>query len=771
VRGEQASIRTRLEALNRLASHVSRSLHARDRAEAVAMTLRRDFGALGVQVWLPEADRGWVCIELADDHPLEYRLYSRLPDPLQAAVAAKEPEEQIAEGDGEVTWTSPLFRAERVSVLLRIRFSADQWTAAVPLLSSINRFCVNAFEISRVHEEVSTERQRLDAILNSTGEGVLVVDREGKVALANPAAVHTLRLKHRPVMGLPLDEVLREEKYAALRQFIQTPPKAARAPEESGALPLGERFLTATRAPVQDRGVEGVVVVIRDVTQQVEVDRMKSEFISIVSHELRTPLTSIKGSLGLLLGGAGGDLPEKIKGLLGIAQSNTDRLIRLINDILDISKIEAGRVELSREPLDLRETIRAAVKSLEGMAKPVKVRLKVAVPKEKLMVMGDADRLSQVIVNLVSNAIKFSPIGSTVEVSAEQHHHVIEVNVTDEGAGIPMEHQAKLFTKFYQVDSSSSRAKSGTGLGLAISNALVKEHSGLMGVESLEGKGSRFWFTLPAFRSGSPEQPEERPYVLIGSDDPRLRRSAAELLERHDYLCVPAKTSEFPLRLKQGEYDLVLADLPRDGRGGRVLEILGEREETRGLPVGFMVPGGKGEGAPPRRVAGWLYRTMDEGRFQDTLRHMLKFGRRKSDELSVAPLVLVAHDDPEMLQGLASAVLATGLRVLRASGTEEAMETLEGESPDAVVLDVALNGLGEAESAVAALRQDRPVPVLFVAARDLLGGGAGGDDGSPDSRPLEEQRVMADSLTRLFREGGEPGREEKPATVSGGERK
>jgi CheY-like chemotaxis protein len=293
-------------------------------------------------------------------------------------------------------------------------------------------------------------------------------------------------------------------------------------------------------------------------------------------------------------------------------------------------------------------------------------------------------------------------------------------------------------------------------------------------VESQEGKGSRFWFTLPAFRSGAPEQPEERPYVLIGSDDPRLRRICAELLERHDYLCVPADSGEFPLRLKQGEYDLVLADHPRDGKGGRVLEILAEREETRRLPVGFLVPDGKGEGATPRRVAGWLYRGMDVRQLQDTLRHMLKFGRRKSDELSVAPLVLVAHDAPDALAGLADAVLATGMRVLRACGAGEALRTLESETPDAVVLDVALPGAAGVEARVAALRPERPVPVLFVAARDLLDGGAARWGEWPtDSRPLEEQRAMADELTRLFRGENPPaeGGRETVAATSGGERK
>ncbi|MBW3622329.1 MAG: response regulator [Armatimonadetes bacterium] len=757
VRGEQTAIRSRLEALNRLASYVSRSLHTRDRAEAVALTLRRDFGATRVQVWLPESNRGWIGIELHDDQPVEYRLYSRLPDRMQSIVSARRSEYQ-EDDSGGVEWISPLYRTDRINGILRIQFPADQWSVAEPLLSSINRFCTHAFELSRVYEEVSAERYRLDAILSSTGEGVLVRDLEGRVALANPAALRVLGLEDRSVLGRPLAEVLEREEYGSLRHFIETTPADGRGPEESGAIPLGERFITATRATIHDQGVSGAVVVLRDVTQQVEVDRMKSEFISIVSHELRTPLTSIKGSLGLLVGGAGGDLPDKVRHLLVIAQSNTDRLIRLINDILDISKIEAGRVEMSREPVDMAETIRTAVKEIDGMACPEKVQLEVRLPEEKLPVMGDSDRICQVIINLVSNAIKFSPPESQVTVRAELHHNVVEVDVTDEGPGIPLEHQAKLFQKFYQVDSSSVRAKSGTGLGLAISNAIVKEHGGLMGVDSQEGKGSRFWFTLPLARPMPSPQDQASPYprVLVGYDPPDLAQRIGDQLDRNGYLCDRVSSGEeVYIRAKQAEYDLLLLDLflPEAGSWD-IAQRLDDDPETRHLPLIFLSHAEPGDADAGVRTIGWMYKPVGEKRFQDALRRALKFGRRKSDEPSseAAPLVMVVQNDPNRLQYLASMVLATGMRVQRAQGAAQARELLREDQPDALVMDLRTSGSDGVE-VIDAIRKGRSKAIPIMVFRSEALDDAARGDGSPVTRSLAARQSMLDDLDRILQEG------------------
>jgi signal transduction histidine kinase len=231
-------------------------------------------------------------------------------------------------------------------------------------------------------------------------------------------------------------------------------------------------------------------------TERHQIDRMKAEFVSVVSHELRTPLTSIRGSLKLIEAEVKGKIPKEVMPLIKIASSNTERLIRLINDILDVEKMEAGKLELRLEPLDLGKVIGNALDGIQGMATQAEVQAASDVAPG-IQLRADRDRLTQVIVNLVSNAVKFSPRGGRVDVSAVPAGNRVRVNVSDRGPGIPEAQRHKLFGKFQQLDSTDSRKKGGTGLGLAISKAIVLQHGGAIGVEAREGGGSTFWFELP----------------------------------------------------------------------------------------------------------------------------------------------------------------------------------------------------------------------------------------------------------------------------------
>ena len=244
-------------------------------------------------------------------------------------------------------------------------------------------------------------------------------------------------------------------------------------------------------------GPSETLAIIRDVSERKLVDRMKNEFISVVSHELRTPLTSIRGSLGLLKAGVAGPLGSQVGELIGIAHSNSERLVRLINDILDIEKIEAGKLELSLSDLDPARLVQTTLDGLGGLAEQSMVRLRSEVTTTD-HVRGDEDRLVQVLTNLVSNAIKFSPPDGDVAVRAERTAAGwLRFEVRDRGPGIAAEHLGKLFGKFQQLDSSDSRRKGGTGLGLAISKAIVEKHGGRVGVTTEVGQGSTFWVELP----------------------------------------------------------------------------------------------------------------------------------------------------------------------------------------------------------------------------------------------------------------------------------
>jgi signal transduction histidine kinase len=240
-----------------------------------------------------------------------------------------------------------------------------------------------------------------------------------------------------------------------------------------------------------------ILAIVRDITERKKVERMKNEFISTVSHELRTPLTSIHASLGLLGGGVGGFVSDKAKKLLEIAVNNTERLLRLINDILDIQKIESGKMAFRFQTLDMISLIDQAIESNRAYGEKFKVQF---VWKEKIKeakINGDPDRLMQVLTNLFSNAAKFSPADKNIEISVIEKEKSIEVRVHDYGLGISKEFQQRIFQKFAQADSSDTRKKGGTGLGLSIAKSIVERHGGTIGFFSTENQGTTFYFDVP----------------------------------------------------------------------------------------------------------------------------------------------------------------------------------------------------------------------------------------------------------------------------------
>lgn len=243
--------------------------------------------------------------------------------------------------------------------------------------------------------------------------------------------------------------------------------------------------------------------VLRTHNQLEQLDQTKSSFVSIASHELRTPLTSIKGSLSLLSSGIAGEMNESAQNLLTIANNESNRLIRLINELLDLAKIEAGEFPLQKEWASLYQICKTTVLSLEGLAQAVNVKLQLQVPSHDYELLMDSDRVQQVLTNLISNAIKFSPEGKSVIVSVDLNAQgQMEFYVQDSGPGIAPEDQDVIFERFSQVSSAQSPLVSGTGLGLAISKALIEEHGGSIGVRSNINKGgSIFYFTLPDIRT------------------------------------------------------------------------------------------------------------------------------------------------------------------------------------------------------------------------------------------------------------------------------
>jgi PAS domain S-box-containing protein len=236
---------------------------------------------------------------------------------------------------------------------------------------------------------------------------------------------------------------------------------------------------------------------IQDITERKNIERGKAEFLTMVSHELRTPVTALRGALGILAAGAAGELPPKAQALTALADRNADRLHRLVNDILDIDKLESGAFAYRRTDVDLNQLVTQAAVELRPYADQYQVKIEVHSDLPRAFLHADADRLMQVLANLISNAVKHSPAGGTIDVHISRTNEAIRVGITDRGDGIPEEFRPHIFEKFAQANWTATNRKGGSGLGLNISRAIIQHHGGVLGFETELGKGSTFFFELP----------------------------------------------------------------------------------------------------------------------------------------------------------------------------------------------------------------------------------------------------------------------------------
>jgi signal transduction histidine kinase len=381
-----------------------------------------------------------------------------------------------------------------VTSAVRARGSAlsDLIVAAAPVTLLLTaRGLVSARQNARLLTERGERagQARLVALLDATTDFVGVANDTGEMTYINPAG--------RRMIGLTDTESVRDVSLSDITTTV-APRKdgvwegeAVVRTREGQEIPVSQ-VIVAHTSPQGDRSV---ATIMRDISGWKHLDRVKSEFVSTVSHELRTPLTAIRGSLGLLEGGGVTNLPPKALNLLRIARNNCDRLVRLLNDMLDLDKIEAGKLTLRAVPLEPAEVVGAALDELRPMADQRAIAL-VEDLSPVPSVNGDRDRLIQVLTNLVSNAIKFSPAGATVTISISTADQGVRFAVHNPGPGIAPHDLPRLFGRFQQLDGSDRRRHGGTGLGLAIAKAIVEQHDGTIGVESDPASGTTFWFAL-----------------------------------------------------------------------------------------------------------------------------------------------------------------------------------------------------------------------------------------------------------------------------------
>ena len=356
-------------------------------------------------------------------------------------------------------------------------------------------------KVSERTAELRMEMERLETVLTSMVEGIVVTDSDNRVILFNPAAQQLFDLVPHRVIHQPVDKVCEMGGVSLLMDYIDMVrtggPGAA---GQEGDLEVKGKKLKVNLSPLMDEAgtFAGVVMSIRDVTVEEEVDRMKTEFISTVSHELKTPLTSMKGSLQFIMS-KGKLLTVTERELLSVCLRNTERLIRLINDILDISKIESGRIEFGFKPQSVGNLVTYAMEEIKSFAMSRSITVIYEIGDDIPRIYGDHDRLVQIITNLLSNAVKFSPEGQMVTVSAAKEGNYVAISVADQGKEIRWSDRDKLFKKFQQLDRSETGERGGTGLGLAICKELVDMHHGKIYYQAGVNGGNIFTFKIPVY--------------------------------------------------------------------------------------------------------------------------------------------------------------------------------------------------------------------------------------------------------------------------------
>lgn len=604
---------------------------------------------------------------------------------------------------------------------------------------------------------------RQKAILDSAMDGILTLNPSGTIESANAATLHMfsyaeseldrrdvgMLFASKPAIGVVAERL----KEMNLQTGSGGASQEILACRSDGSEFPAEVAITATRL---NEGLR-YVAVVRDITERKRVDQLKSDFVSTVSHELRTPLTSIAGALGLLSGGGGGQLTERAERLISIAHNNADRLVRLINDILDIEKIESGKMPFNNRELDLKAAVASSIEENRGFAAKYDVKISFAAPMTPMLVNADRDRLSQVITNLLSNACKFSPPGGTIDVSIARNGHFLRVTVADHGPGIPDEFRDRIFSKFAQADSSSSREKGGTGLGLSIVAEIVRRLEGNVSFDSEPGQGARFHIDLPALQQQKPaRRPSgKRPSLLVCGNAAGTALSAA--LRKADYsVTFVAETQAARDALASRKFHGIVVDmgLPR-GAGIQIIRMIREDERNADTPV-FAMGGEPGkselEGAAAL-VLDWLRKPVDLDRLVDSV------DAARARLHTNKPRVLHVEDDRDVRR-LVAAALEGHAEVCSADGVLAARRMLAERNFDLAIVDLSLaDGSGVELLPELRCNGKSPLPVVIFSAQDADPEIAGLVDAhlTKARTPIDDLIAIVETLTATRNDKGSAG--------------
>jgi PAS domain S-box-containing protein len=663
--------------------------------------------------------------------------------------------------------TGELFEAERE---VRDRGVGTRWyrMVAVPLGDGVMVTLGDITDRKRLESELRAaatrlaEREgRLTAIYDSVLDGIITINPSGSIESFNRAAAK--------IFGHAPDQVMRRN----IRMLMPEPYASAHDGYLERYVATGQSRVLGTVREIEGKRADGsifpmeialtetllgsgrlFVAAVRDVTERRALERVKNEFVSTVSHELRTPLTSIAGALSLMASGTAGPLPAKAQALMTIARSNCDRLTRLINDILDLERIEAGKMVFEFGPVELPALLQQGLADNLEYARKYGVRLELAGEPPPATLWADPHRLMQVLTNLISNAVKFSPVGGVVTVSANVADAMVRIAVEDHGRGIPEAFRDRIFQKFAQADTADNRQKGGTGLGLSIVKSIVERHGGSVSFQSAYGNGSIFFVELPRRRprleTMAAGDDALAPRVLICEDDADVARILALQLQQAGYGADRAATADAAIGLlAERSYDAMTLDLALpDADGLSLLRRVREDPRHSEMPVIIVSawldsPAGKAATLEGEvlGIVDWLGKPVDQPR----LLHALRMIPQRSGR----PRVLHVEDDPDIVRLVNFAV--RDLAEITAVGSiAEARRVLGEGGIDLMILDVGLiDGSG-----LALLDGDDPKPptVLFSA-----------QEINPERRDelvavLVKSQTTLDQLSSLIREQLEAGK-------------
>ncbi|MBD1804669.1 PAS domain S-box protein [Microcoleus sp. FACHB-SPT15] len=623
-------------------------------------------------------------------------------------------------------------------------------------------YVVTQIEDITDRKQALEELRNLSKALESAVEGIAQLDTQGRYFKTNPAYASMLGYQPEELVRINWKQTIDPEELETVEAAYQRMLIDGKAEFEAKALrkdgTVFDKQVVIVKAYNQHQQFIGNYCFMKDISDRREIERLKDEFISVVSHELRTPLTSISAALDLLAGGVLQNQPEDAQQMLNIAANNSDRLVRLINDILDIERIESGKIVMTKQACDAGDLMNQSIEAIQEIAEKAGVTLSISPVSVRLW--ADPDRIIQVLTNLLSNAIKFSLQGSTVWLSAEliggqasgvrrqgaesvypsssSDSDTLLIKVRDQGRGIPSDKLESIFERFQQVDASDSRQKGGTGLGLAICRSILQQHEGQIWAESTLGEGSTFCFTLPIL--SDVERPEfvpplggtasltvlcpelgdstqNSPLVLVCDDDSSVRTVVRAMLERQGYRVLTVASGQEAVEQSVAQPpDVILLNLMMPEMDGwETLAVLKNQTETQTIPViilSGLLPDARE--TPHPGVSDWIVKPPEPRILRQALERVLA-------DRNQTIKVLIVEDDLELAQILATVFSRHGIETFYAQTGRDAIHLSQRLLPDLLVLDLALpeyNGF----AVVDWLRQHnrlRQVPLVVYTAQDL----------------------------------------------------